>query len=225
VRDGFGMTRDELLVELARRIVAVKRSHPVKVAIDGADAAGKTMLADELVAPIERLGRPVIRATVDGFHNPAAVRYRRGNTDPEGYFRDSFDYARLVELLLGPLGPKGDRRYRRAAFDFRLDSPVDAPLERAPVKAVLLFDGVFLLCPALRPHWDFSIFVKADFELTLARAEVRDTRLFGDASKVRQRYEERYIPGQRLYLSEVEPERHASVVVDNNDVLRPVIVG
>ncbi len=66
--------------------------------------------------------------------------------------------------------------------------------------------------------------MKADFELTLARAEVRDAHLFGEASKVRARYEERYIPGQRLYLSEVEPERHASVVVDNNDVLRPLIV-
>lgn len=217
------MTRDELLAELARRIAQVKRPHPVKVAIDGVDAAGKTMLADELMAPLERLGRPVIRATIDGFHNPAAVRYRRGNTDPEGYFRDSFNYARLVEVLLGPLGPQGDRRYRRAVFDFRLDSPVDAPVEKASAKAVLLFDGVFLLGPRLRPHWDFSIFVKASFELTLARAEVRDSHLFGEASKVRQRYEERYIPGQRLYLSEVEPERHASVVVDNNDVLRPTI--
>ncbi len=80
------MTRDEVLGELARRIVQVKRPHPIRVAIDGVDAAGKTMLADELVAPIEGLGRSVIRASIDGFHNPAAVRYRRGNTDPEGYF-------------------------------------------------------------------------------------------------------------------------------------------
>jgi len=218
------MTREELRAELARRIAQVKRPHPVRVAIDGVDAAGKTMLAEELVAPLEALGRPVIRACVDGFHHPAAVRYRRGNTDPEGYFRDSFNYARLVEVLLAPLGPQGDRRYRRAIFDFRLDSPVDSPVLKAPAKAVLLFDGVFLLGPDLRPHWDFSIFVRADFDLTLARAEVRDSRLFGDASKVRLRYEERYIPGQRLYLSEVEPERHASVVVDNNDVLRPMIV-
>lgn len=218
------MTREALWAELARRIAQVKRPHPVRVAIDGVDAAGKTMLADELVAPIERLGRPVVRACIDGFHNPAAVRYRRGNTDPEGYFRDSFNSPRLVEVLLGPLGPQGDRRYRRAVFDFRLDSPVDAPMEKAVTKAVLLFDGVFLLGPELRPHWDFSILVKADFDLTLARAEVRDARLFGDASKVRARYEERYIPGQRLYLAEVEPERHASVVIDNNDVLRPMIV-
>ena len=50
----------------AKRIASVSLPHPTRVAINGVDAAGKTTLADALVAPLEELGRPVIRASVDG---------------------------------------------------------------------------------------------------------------------------------------------------------------
>ncbi|MFN8515402.1 MAG: hypothetical protein U0841_23010 [Chloroflexia bacterium] len=36
--------------QLARRIGAIRRSHPTRVAVDGVDAAGKTTLADALAA-------------------------------------------------------------------------------------------------------------------------------------------------------------------------------
>ena len=216
--------RRDLVHELARQIGSVDRPHPVRVAIDGVDAAGKTTLADELVAPLmNAFGRRAIRASIDGFHNSRAIRYTRGESSGEGYYRDSFNRRALIEALLHPLGPDGNRRYRRAVFDFRTDSPIDAPLEDAARDAVLLFDGVFLLIPDLRPYWDFSIFMRASFETTMARAERRDQQLFGTPAQVRQRYGQRYIPGQRLYLVEAQPERHASLIVDNNDLNRPVL--
>jgi len=63
----------------------------LRVGIDGVDGAGKTTFADELAAALAPFGRPVIRAGVDGFHHPRAVRYRRGRESPEGFFRDSYD--------------------------------------------------------------------------------------------------------------------------------------
>ncbi len=227
-RDSVGRTemtlaRTEVLEDLASQIARVCRGHPIRVAIDGVDAAGKTRLADELVQPLERLGRSVVRASIDGFHNAAEVRYRRGTTSPEGYYRDSFDHTGLIDSLLQPLGPHGTRTYRRSIFDFRSDSTVASACEEALPDAVLLFDGVFLLRPELRGHWDFTVFVRAGFEITVQRAEHRDLELFGTASDVRRRYEQRYIPGQELYLSEVQPEKWASIVVDNNDPAYPIV--
>jgi uridine kinase len=141
---------------------------------------------------------------------------------PEGYFNDSFNHDALIELLLQPLGPGGTLAFRRAAFDFRVDQPVDAPLEYAQRDSVLIFDGVFLLRPELRQHFEFSIFLHADFRVTVSRAEARDLHLFGSVQQVRRRYYERYIPGQRMYLAEVRPEQWASIVIDNNDPLRPI---
>jgi uridine kinase len=215
------MERQKLIEDLASRIAAVIRPHPVRVAIDGVDAAGKTTLADELAGIITRLRRPVIRASIDGFHNPAAIRRRRGSASPEGYFHDSFNYPALVEVLLQPLGLGGSRAIRRAVFDFRTDQSVEMPLERAKPNAILLMDGVFLLRPELRDHFDFSVFIRADFSVTMRRAEQRDIELFGSVEEIRRRYQERYVPGQRLYLASARPEHWASVVINNNDPTQP----
>jgi uridine kinase len=210
------MKRAMLLEELADAIVKVKRSHPVRVAIDGVDAAGKTTLAEELVEPVRRRGRPRIRASIDGFHNPQEVRHKRGAMSPEGYYRDSFNYDALKSLLLLPLGPKGNLCYRTAVFDFRSESPVDSSELQADPTAILLFDGVFLLRHELQECWDFRIFVKVDFTVSVSRAMQRDVALFGDVATVQERYAQRYVPGQQLYFAESQPERQADVIVHNN---------
>jgi uridine kinase len=89
------VTRNACVARLASMIAAVARPHPVRVAVDGVDGAGKTHLADELVRPLTHSGRQIIRASVDGFHHPRAHRYRRGRESADGYFRDSFNSAPL----------------------------------------------------------------------------------------------------------------------------------
>jgi uridine kinase len=215
------MQRQPFVAGLAARIVSLTRAHPTRVAIDGVDAAGKTTLADELATSIEAMGRPILRASIDGFHNPAAKRRRRGRLSPIGYFEDSFNYTALLDGLLRPLGPGGSREVRLAVFDFRTDTDVDVRAQLAAADAILLFDGVFLLRRELREYFDFSIFVRADFSVTTARAEQRDVVLFGSVDEVRKRYRERYVPGQQLYLATCEPEQWASVVIDNNNPLQP----
>jgi uridine kinase len=215
--------RRELLELLGVLLLELERPHTVRVAVDGPDAAGKTVLADEL-AELLAGKRPVIRAGIDGFHNPRELRYRRGPDSPEGYFLDSFDCEALRTLLLEPLGPSGSRRYRRAIFDFRADEQVAAAEEEAPPNAILLFDGVFLLRSELRPLWDFSIFVQTDFDEIVRRAEARDRELMGGVEAVRERYGARYIPGQELYFSRCAPQEHADVLIDNTDVSRPELL-
>lgn len=48
------------------------------------------------------------------FIHPRALRYRQGRHSPEGFFQDSYDYAQLKAVLLDPLSPGGDGRYRDA---------------------------------------------------------------------------------------------------------------
>lgn len=218
------MTRAEVLEQLAACIAAVRLDHPTRVALDGVDGAGKTTLADELVEPVRRAGREAIRASVDGFHKPRAARYARGPDSPEGYFLDSFDYAALRRELLDPLGPGGDGRFRGAMFDYRTDRAVDSPRQVARRDAVLLFDGVFLSRPELQTSWDVTIWLDVPFEVTVERAVARDARRGGDAAVTRGKYECRYVPGQRLYLTQCRPRERASIVVDNSVFERPRIV-
>lgn len=218
------MAREETLDQLANRIAARIADRPLRVAIDGVDASGKTTLADELAPLLIAWGRPVIRASVDGFQRPRAERYRRGPDSPEGYYHDSFDYAALRDYLLLPLGPGGSRRIRRAVFDLAADRPLAADEEVTPENAILLLDGVFLLRPELYDLWDYRVFVDAPFAVTLARAAKRDLALFGSAEAVIARYQRRYIPGQRLYLREARPRDRADVVIENEDLEEPRLV-
>jgi uridine kinase len=126
--------------------------------------------------------------------------------------------------LLAPLGPSGSRQYHSAVFDYHTDSELQIPIQVAEINAVLLFDGVFLFRSELMQYWDYTIFVEAAFETALARAEQRDAMLFGSVEEVRQRYEQRYIPGQKLYFDECQPKERAKVVVDNNDPRNTVIL-
>ena len=220
----MGATRRELIRALTRLVVRLRQDHPPRVGLDGVDAAGKTTLADELARSIEAAGRPVVRASIDGFHRPRAIRYRQGPESPRGYFEDSFDYRALRSTLLAPLGPNGDRRFRRRVFDHRTDLVVNAPWEVASPDSILLFDGVFLHHPEISSCWDLTVFVRASFETTLDRALERDRTRFGSVETVRDRYLRRYVPGQRIYLEECDPERAADIVVDNDDPERPSIV-
>lgn len=214
------MDRTLLVGKLAAEISALQLPHATRVAIDGVDGVGKTTLADELVELVRQSGREVIRASIDGFHNPRQQRYVRGRDSAEGYFLDSFNYEALKRELLVPLGPGGDGSYRRAVFDYRVDSEVEAERRSAEGNAVLLFDGVFLLRPELEAHWDLTIWVDAPFEVTVERAIQRDASS-DEPQKLRGMYGRRYVPGQRIYMERCQPKARAHIVVHNADLKNP----
>jgi uridine kinase len=217
------VARADVLADLAEAMVALELPHPTRVAIDGPDAAGKTTLGDELAELIRARGRDVIRASIDDFQRPRGLRHARGLLDARGYYEDAFDYHALRTLLLDPLGPGGDRRYRRASFDYREDVAVSARSEVAGRTAVLVLDGVLVLRPRLRERWDFSVLVTATPDEAIRRARTRDAIQVGSADAVEERYRQRYLPAHELYVAEAHPEEHASVVVDNDDPVHPAL--
>lgn len=204
--------RAAVLERVVAAVLALPAFGIVRLGIDGVDGAGKTMFGDELRDQITPSGRPVIRATVDGFHNPKAIRYRRGRSSPEGFYRDSYDYAALRGQLLDPLSPGGTGRFRRAVFDVDADTAVEAPDEEALPGSILLLDGIFLHRPELRPYWDYSIFLRVEW-MRNHRARIRP-------EPGHQRYHE----GQNIYFRECEPWTHAGIVIDNDDLAAPFIV-
>jgi uridine kinase len=209
--------RARCLAGIARRILRLAPPHPTRVAIDGPDAAGKTVLADELAEELAASGRQVIRASIDGFHRPRTERYRLGAYSPAGYFRDSFDYAALRSALLDPLGPGGSLTVRRRVFDSTTDLAIQSEAQTAAPDSILVFDGVFLLRAELRDCWDYSVFVDVSFVETMRRALARDLPLFGSPAEIERRYEKRYIPGQRLYFRLERPRDRADALVENED--------
>ncbi|MCG5442767.1 uridine kinase [Micromonospora sp. NIE79] len=215
----MGVVRGQVLDEVADMVPTFPAPQCVRVAVDGVDGVGKSTFAGELAAVLSDQGRHVVHVSADDFHHRRAVRHRRGKDSPEGFWLDSYDYGALVQNVLGPFGPGGSRRYRPAAHDLRTDEVLDLAWQTAVPGTVLIVDGLFLHRDELVEFWDLSVFLDAPFAVTVARMARRD----GSHPDPEHPSLGRYVGGQRLYFAACAPHERANVVIDNQDVTRPVI--
>jgi len=211
--------RTAVLDTVADAIDALPAHEARRVAVDGVDGAGKTHFADELATLLRDRGTAVVRASVDGFHQPRAERYRRGPRSPEGFYLDTFDYPALRRLLLDPFGPGGSRTYVSAIYDWQTERPVDLLPATAAPDAVLVVDGIFIHRDELRGYWDYSVWLDVPFDVSIPRGAARG---YGDPDPAAPS-NHRYVEGQRRYFATCAPWSRASVVIDNTDLANPVI--
>lgn len=161
------------------------------------DAAGKTVLAEEVAQLLTKRGRPCVRISIDYFERPPGERHVRGDLSPEGYYLDAFDVERFRAHVLS------------------IDGPSDL---------VLVADGVFLQRPELGDLWDAAVWVEADLEATAQRGAERDLRWSDSIEEIQERYRVRYLPAKRRYIEEQRPHQRATFVFRNTDPAEPELV-
>ncbi len=196
---------DVLVDELADRIA--DRPRLVRVAVDGAPAAGPRDLADALADPLRVRGRPAVRVSAGDFLRPASLRFEHGREDPDAYYDDWLDVGALDREVLAGFEAGGAGRYLPTLWDPRKDRATRAPYVEVPPGAVLLLDGSLLL-----GRW-------LPFELTVHLS------LSPAALARRTPPELRWtLPAFERYAEEVAPEMVADVVVRVDDPRRPAVV-
>ncbi|MEV4498546.1 nucleoside/nucleotide kinase family protein [Micromonospora arborensis] len=129
--------------ELVQRALALAQAGPRQLlGIAGAPGAGKSTLAEQVVAALGATARLV---PMDGFHLAQSQLVRLGRADRKGA-RDTFDANGYVSLL---------RRLRRLeptsvyAPEFRreLEEPVAGSIEVPPSVRLVVTEGNYLLLP------------------------------------------------------------------------------
>ncbi|WP_148210587.1 uridylate kinase [Beijerinckia indica] len=212
-----------MLDQLVAKVTSFELARPLRIAIDGRTASGKTTFADELAQRIRIQNREIIRTSIDEFHLPKADRYARGRLSAEGYYHDGYDLPAVVAFLLRPLGPGGDRLYRTASFDLVKDQPVEQEPKLAPEDAILIVDGTFLQRPELVAEWDLVIFLESSEEVSESRGINRDRELLGGEDSARRLYAERYLPAFEQYERLCSPKVTADAIVNNDDFEFPIL--
>ena len=210
-----GRPLDVLLAEITARLGGAPAR--TMVGVDGVDCAGKTTFADALASWVRARGREVVRISVDDFHHPRAVRYRRGRLSANGFYEDAFDYGRLIGYALEPLRAGGSGTYRVAAHDLATDEPRNPEPRQAADDALVVVDGLFLQRPELRAFWDVSVFLDVPFEVSVRRMAARD----GTPDDVTDPVVRRYVDAQERYFAENAPRSRATFVVDNTVPAEP----
>jgi uridine kinase len=210
-----------LLRELRDEVRQNNRGGRVMIAVDGTDGSGKTVFADSLAEVFAEDGSAVFRASIDDFHRPRAERYARGRRSPEGFYRDSYDYATFRRVLIDPFREGAQTGattgFQLAAFDVARDTPVESAWTTAPRDAVLIVDGIFLHRPELRGLWNWSVWLDVPVDVAFRRLALRD----GSDPDPGAPSNARYLDGQELYLKDAQPRSEAAAIVDNTDLAHP----
>jgi uridine kinase len=205
-------------------IQSVKGKKPILVAFDGIDTSGKTTLADKVYEMMvkKKLFAPV-RISIDKFHNPREVRLRRGELSPEGFFYDSFNYRCVIDHVILPVKNKHEYIIG-GVFDYLTEKKLLENKIRVTDETVVLFDGIFMNRDELYKYWDISIFLEISYQTAIKRALSRDLKLFGTEEEIIRKYQNRYLPGESIYLETCKPKERSGIVIDNNDYNNPKFI-
>ncbi|MGS2617425.1 uridine kinase [Micromonospora sp. LZ34] len=198
---------ERLVTELADRIAAGDPPGRLRVAVDGAPAAGPDELAAALVDPLRALGRPVLHVRAADFLRPASVRLEHGRTNPDAYYEGWVDEAGLRREVLDPAGPGGSGRVLPSLWDARTDRASRAGYVELPPGGVVLVSGALLLGGGL------------PFDLTV-HLELSPAALSRRTDPARRWA----LPAFARYAEEVAPATFADVVVRVDDPRRPALV-
>lgn len=212
-----------MLAALADRIVALHAgsaaSRAVLVALSGIDGSGKGWVAAQLSQALQDCGLRVANVNIDGWLNLPAVRFDPANP-AEHFYQHAIRFEAMFAQLVLPLR---DRRslhieadfaeetataFRRQAFDY---DDVD----------VIVLEGIFLLKPAFRAHYDLSVWIDCSFETALERALARGQEGLSRDDTIRA-YRTIYFPAEEIHLRRDDPRAAANVIVNNDARLGPL---
>lgn len=131
------------LVERARRVHEASGSR-VLIGITGSPGAGKTTLAVELVAQLNAAGEAsAVHLPMDGFHLANATLDRLGLRGGKGAI-ETFDGWGFVGLL-ERVRRETDHPVYAPSFERAVDEPVAGEIAIAPVHAIVVVEGNYLL--------------------------------------------------------------------------------
>src|ERR1044071_2875348 len=197
---------------IAEKRKALSPERALLVGISGIDASGKGFVTAKLSDQLKERGWKIATIGVDDWLNLPHVRYDALN--PATHF---YEYAiRFEEMFEQLVLPLRNKRGVNLEADFTEET---ANAYRKHLYAfheidIVLLEGIFLLKPDHRHHFDLTIWVDCSYATALQRAITRcqeklPPRETGAA------FETIYFPAQRFHIERDNPRAAANIVISN----------
>lgn len=218
---------ENLLKNISKKIVNKRHNKPIIIGINGVDGSGKSTFAKNLENFFINSGERVSRISIDSFHNPKKIRYRKGEISADAFYLDSINFEGFKEQSLKPL--KSAKKYpiNIASQIFNLESDTSEMISTEIFENdIVIFEGIFLFRQDMKDFFDFKIFIDADFNKTMKRMVLRDLSPTATRQQIelyKERTNKKYIAGQKLYFTENDPKALSDIIINNNDYEKPFI--
>lgn len=166
------------------------------IAIDGRSAAGKTTLAEELLAVT---GGDILH--MDDFFLPPELRTAQRYSEHGG----NIHRERFQEEILPFLRNESIVKYRR--FDCQKGA-YDANLLSLDTSRTVIIEGAYSLLPVFGKYYDISIFVDIDPERQLERIRKRNGK---EKTEI---FRTKWIPLEEAYINAYSIDKGADLIID-----------
>ncbi len=168
---------------------------PLRVAIDGSSASGKTTLANRLGAA---LGCPVVH--MDDFFLPPELRSAERLQEPGG----NVHYERFAREVLP--GLRAGEHFAYGVFD--CSTMAVTGQQQIPPNDIIIVEGAYSLHPALADVYDLKILLQVDPELQAKRILSRN------GPEKQAVFLSKWIPLERQYFEGCHVLQRADLVLE-----------
>lgn len=194
---------------------------PFIVGVNGVDTSGKTEFASELRRYLVKQGFHTEIIRIDDFHNESKIRYSK--SDPViSYYDCAFDLSKLESDILYPLKTHGKLEVELVHLDLNSDRYTKKKSYCIKENSIVLIEGVLLYREPIRKYLDLKIYLDISFDEVLRRAQIRDSKIFGN--ELLNKYISKYIPVQKKYLQLENPKNTCDILINNENFSNPIIL-
>lgn len=211
---------DRGLRDVRHVIQAILDQHPyvpadrsMLVAVSGIDGSGKGYVTAQIVDSLRARGVRAVGINIDGWLNLPARRFNR-ERPAEHFYQHAIRFADMFEQLVLPL--KRDRSVRIEA-DFAEETASEYRKQTYDFQNVdiIVLEGIYLLKPAFRRYYDWTLWVECSFETALERALQRGQEGLPPDETIRA-YHTIYFPAQEIHFRRDDPRSAATAILIND---------
>lgn len=221
IRGILSRTRIYECIRIDLQTINEKEPGNTIVGINGVDTSGKTQFSKEFDKYLLSSGMQTLCVHLDDFHNEAKKR-SVGKDDIHAYIENAFNLGLLEEKILKPFHSDSKLEVELTLLDLKEDTFTQRMLFQATPGTILLLEGTLLFREPIDEYFSYRIFLDISFDEVKRRAEIRDVPRFGQG--IVEKYERKYIPIQKWYLTEKKPKEKANIVIRNDDFIEPIIL-
>jgi len=155
--------------------------------------------------------------SVDGWLNLPHVRFQRRNV-AKHFYESAIRFDEMFKRVILPLR---DTRSINVESDFAEETATTFRKHRYDFRKIdiVILEGIFLLKPAYRHHFDLTIWIDCSLATALRRAITRCQENL-PPRETEHAFETIYFPAQRIHFARDNPQGAADFIIRNDNASR-----